>query len=108
MSMSCVIESVRVIPPIWGLKKPRLRLPMNRWSYSTPTDQFCAKPTSNPVPMVPPQRAFAGLVKAEAGRDTSVFVVSDGRTALYIPEHVVPGITNLTGHQPDCIHLALI
>src|ERR1700723_1496795 len=31
-------------------------LPMKRWSYSTPTDQFGVKPYSNPTPTVPPQR----------------------------------------------------
>src|ERR1700741_5032637 len=30
--------------------------PMNRWSYSKPTDQFGAKAYSNPVPTAPPQR----------------------------------------------------
>src|SRR6185295_10261578 len=30
--------------------------PMNRWSYSTPKDQFGAKPYSHPTPTVPPQR----------------------------------------------------
>src|SRR5258708_34564127 len=34
------------------------RLPMNRWSYSTATDQFGAKPTSMPVPTAPPQRVL--------------------------------------------------
>ena len=33
-----------------------LASPMNRWSYSTPNDQFGAKPYSNPTPTVPPQR----------------------------------------------------
>src|SRR6516164_11378408 len=30
--------------------------PMNRWSYSTPNDQFGVKPYSKPTPTVPPQR----------------------------------------------------
>src|SRR3954470_17041293 len=33
-----------------------LASPRNRWSYSTPNDQFGAKPYSNPTPTVPPQR----------------------------------------------------
>ena len=33
-----------------------LASPMNRWLYSTPNDQFGAKPYSNPTPTVPPQR----------------------------------------------------
>ena len=33
--------------------------PRNRWSYSTPNDQFGVKPYSNPTPMVPPQRSPA-------------------------------------------------
>src|SRR5260370_36961916 len=33
-----------------------LESPMNRWSYSTPNDQFGAKPYSHPTPTVPPQR----------------------------------------------------
>src|SRR5256885_3283479 len=33
-----------------------LASPMNRWSYSRPTDQFGAKPYSNPTPTTPPQR----------------------------------------------------
>src|SRR5689334_22381527 len=31
-------------------------LPMKRWSYSTPNDQFGVKPYSNPTPRAPPQR----------------------------------------------------
>src|SRR6516225_12106253 len=31
-------------------------LPMKRWSYSKPTDQFGEKAHSIPVPMTPPQR----------------------------------------------------
>src|SRR3954454_5688047 len=33
-----------------------LASPMNKWSYSTPNDQFGAKPYSNPTPTTPPQR----------------------------------------------------
>src|SRR6476620_725699 len=33
-----------------------LESPMNKWSYSTPNDQFGAKPYSNPTPTAPPQR----------------------------------------------------
>src|SRR5665647_474290 len=32
------------------------RMPRNMWSYSTPTDQFGAKPNSMPAPITPPQR----------------------------------------------------
>src|SRR4030095_3616279 len=33
-----------------------LELPIHRWLYSTPNDQFGVKPYSNPTPTVPPQR----------------------------------------------------
>src|ERR1700687_6451619 len=50
--------SVRENEPIGGSTdvKLTLRLPINRWSYSTAADQFGAKPNSRPVPTVAPQR----------------------------------------------------
>src|SRR5437762_6086315 len=45
-------------PATMGLatEKELLASPMNKWSYSTPKDQFGAKPYSNPTPTAPPQR----------------------------------------------------
>src|SRR5262249_53278654 len=40
--------------------------------------------------------------------DAVVLVVGDGRAALHVPEHVVPGVTDLTGEQADRIDLALV
>jgi hypothetical protein len=43
---------------------------MNRWSYSTPIDQFGAKPYSRPTPTVPPQRV-CGERREDDGDDDS-------------------------------------
>ena len=37
--------------------------PIHRWSYSTPKDQFGAKPYSNPTPKVPPQRVAVAATR---------------------------------------------
>src|ERR1700676_2628897 len=55
MSTSCLMLSVRENTPARSVKLLG-GLPMNRWSYSTPADQFCAKENSIPVPIPPPQR----------------------------------------------------
>src|ERR1700746_919891 len=57
MSTSCLIRSIE--PMSKGFTTPgkiKSLLPMNRWSYSKPTDQFGVKAYSNPVPKAPPQR----------------------------------------------------
>ena len=37
-----------------------------------------------------------------------IFIVGESRAALQISEHVVPGITDLTGEETDRIDLGLI
>ena len=61
-------------------------VPMNRWLYSKATDQFGAKPTSTPVPNVPPQRVSL-VVESTVSPAISarVLVVGDRRAALYVP-----------------------
>jgi hypothetical protein len=53
-----------------GVVKLRVISRMNRWSYSTPTDQFGAKPYSRPTPTVPPQRV-CGERREDDGDDDS-------------------------------------
>ncbi len=49
-------------------------LPINRWSYSIPADQFGAKPYSNPTPTVPPQRVELAEAKVVAGTRNTRFL----------------------------------
>ena len=84
-----------------------LASPMNKWSYSTPNDQFGAKPYSNPTPTVPPQR----VALAEAS-STPVSVLEDAkavarhrRAALYVQQRCVPGVADLAGKEADAIGL---
>src|ERR1700686_3505456 len=58
-----------------------LGLPMNRWSYSTATDQFGAKPTSIPVPTAPPQRV--SLAKLN-GTPAAAKTLLTGKKLLYL------------------------
>src|ERR1700719_3827136 len=57
ISTSWVIRSLRKAALIGLTTENELfELPINRWSYSIPADQFGAKPYSQPTPTVPPQR----------------------------------------------------
>ena len=63
-----------------------LASPMNRWSYSRPTDQFGAKPYSNPTPTTPPQRvelADANSMPVSRFEDAKA-VACHRRAALYV------------------------
>ena len=80
---------------------------MNRWLYSTPNDQFGAKPYSNPTPTVPPQR----VALAEAS-SAPVSVIEDAkavachrRAALYVEQRCIPGVADLAGKEADAIGL---
>ena len=84
-----------------------LASPIHRWLYSTPNDQFGAKPYSNPTPAVPPQR----VALAEAS-STPLSVVEDAkavarhrRTALYVEQRLIPGVADLAGKEADGIGL---
>ena len=82
-----------------------LALPMNRWSYSTPNDQFGVKPYSNPTPTVPPQR----VELAEASSVPKTFsrmlkrLLGHRRAALYVEQRCVPGVADLAGKEADTI-----
>src|SRR3982751_4514302 len=86
-----------------------LRVPMNRWSYSTATDQFGAKPTSIPVPTAPPA-GFARLIIFDAGcgEEGAVFVVGDRSATLHVPKNVAPGVADLAGEEADGVDLGLV
>src|SRR3954452_14837907 len=56
ISTSCRIRSLRKLAGIVLTENELLAVPINRWSYSMPADQFGAKPYSQPTPTVPPQR----------------------------------------------------
>ena len=57
MSTSWLIRLLRKAASIGlTIENELLASPIHRWLYSTPNDQFGAKPYSNPTPTVPPQR----------------------------------------------------
>src|SRR5215217_5510911 len=56
ISTSCLTRLLSTPATNAGDENELLRSPMNRWSYSTPNDQFGAKPYSNPTPTAAPQR----------------------------------------------------
>ena len=82
-----------------------LASPMNRWLYSTPNDQFGAKPYSNPTPTVPPQRvalAEASSMPVNVVEDAKA-VARHRRTALYVEQRLIPGVADLAGKEADAI-----
>ena len=81
---------------------------MNRWLYSTPTDQFGAKPNSMPVPTAPPQRVSLAVPNVTPAQSAAELVVGDGRAALHVPEHVVPGVAHLTGEEAERVDLGVV
>ena len=103
-------DSVGAVSPTGAaVVKVTVRLPRNRWSYSRPTDQFGAKPTSMPVPIAPPQRvSLADRRGAPVAVIAIVLVVGDRGAALHVPEHVVPGIAGLAGEQAESVDLGLV
>src|SRR5258708_36560980 len=81
MSTSWVIRLLST-PTTFGLtiENELLASPRNRWSYSTPNDQFGAKPYSNPTPTVPPQR-----VELAAARSMPVMLLKMLKRLLVTP-----------------------
>src|SRR5262249_27087177 len=53
---------------------------------------------------------FAGGVDHEVGgsEEAGVLVVGDRGAALDVPEHVVPGVADLTGEEADRVDLGLV
>ena len=84
-----------------------LASPMNRWSYSTPNDQFGVKPYSNPTPTVPPQRVelAAANSKPVSGVEDAKAVARHRRAALYVKQRCIPGVADLAGKEADAIGL---
>ena len=82
-----------------------LELPINRWSYSIPADQFGAKPYSQPTPTVPPQRVALAAASslppsvAKTLKRLSCYC----RAALEVKQRSVPGIPDLTGEEAHAI-----
>src|SRR5580692_8620012 len=80
-----------------------LGLPMKRWSYSIPTDQFGAKPYSMPAPTAPPQRVSLAVLNTMLGPvKKELYLLSQ------IQQRVVPGVADLAGEQADRVHLGLV
>ena len=82
-----------------------LASPMNRWLYSTPNDQFGAKPYSNPTPTVPPQRVAltaASSVPRNVLKDAKA-VARHRRAALYVKQRLISGVADLAGKEADGI-----
>ena len=84
---------------------------MNRWSYSTPADQFGAKPYSRPTPTAPPQRV-SSLVEATRTPvpviKHAVAIRGHGRAALDVEQHVVGGVADLAGEQAERVDLRVV
>ena len=81
-------------------------VPMNRWLYSTPNDQFGAKAYSTPAPTVPPQRVSSARSSTVPRQQAFIAVVGHRRTALDVEQDVVGGIADLTGEQAERVDLA--
>ena len=97
MSTSCLTLTARTPA---GPVRLRSLPPRKMWLYSAPIDQFGAKPNSRPAPTVPPQRHAA---------ERSVVLGADhSRAALDVEQHVVPGVTDLTGDQTERIDLGAV
>src|ERR1700740_1862570 len=81
-----------------------LRLPMNRWSYSTPIDQSGANPYSKPAPNRAAPTGFVDRGEQRASPIKRVISVAGYRgAAFHVEQGVVPGVADLTGDQPKCI-----
>ena len=80
-------------------------LPINRWSYSIPADQFGAKPYSHPTPTVPPQRVALAAASSTptGGIEDAKAVVRHRRAALDVKQRGVPSITDLAGEKADAV-----
>ena len=86
-------------------------LPMKRWSYSKPTDQFGTKAYSMPAPTVAPQRVFPRRIEPDERRQRRIRrvpVVRDSAAALHVEQRTVPGIADLTGEQAEALNLGLV
>jgi hypothetical protein len=51
---------------------------------------------------------FSRLIESSAGSETVIRVVRERGSALDVPQHVVPGISDLAGKQSERIGLGLI
>jgi len=78
----------------------------NRWSYSTPTDQFAAK-RLDAVPTVPPQRVLVGLIDHDAAHQALVLVVVTAAPP-FTYQRTYSRQADLAGEEAERADLALV
>ena len=84
-----------------------LASPMNRWSYSTPNDQFGVEAVlkSNTDGGAPAGRVCRGQFSAENVLEDAKAVARHRRAALYVKQRLIPGVADLAGKEADAIGL---